>query len=48
MHITSVSDPDPVLKRSMDPDPYPGGQKRPTKIAKKYNVFKCWMFTFEG
>jgi hypothetical protein len=32
--------------RSVDPDPDPGGQKR--KRNKKFNVLKCWMFSFEG
>jgi hypothetical protein len=33
-----------------NPDPDPGGQKRPTKIEKiqKFHVLKCWMFSFEG
>ncbi len=33
-----------------DPDPDPGGQKLPTKIEKvqNFDVFKYWMFSFEG
>ncbi len=44
--INSFSDPDSI--RSVDPDP--GGQKLPTKIekVKKFQVLKCWMFSFEG
>ncbi len=30
--VTRVSDPDSI--RSVDPDPDPGGQKRPTKVLK--------------
>jgi hypothetical protein len=44
----SVSDPD--LIRPVDPDPYPGGQKLPTKIenVKKFHVLLRWMFSFAG
>ncbi len=36
--------------RIRNPDPDPGGQKWPTKIGKvkKFNVLKCWMFSFES
>jgi hypothetical protein len=31
-------------------DPDPGGQEKPKKLekVKKFNVLKCWMFSFEG
>jgi hypothetical protein len=36
--------------KSVDPDPDPGGKTYPQKRkkVKKFNVFKCWMFSFEG
>ncbi len=44
----SGSVPDSI--RSVDLDPDPGGQKCPTKVEKikKFQVLKCWMFSFES
>jgi hypothetical protein len=49
---TRVSDADWIRIRNPDLDPYPysGGQKLPTKVEKikKFHVLKCWMFSFES
>jgi hypothetical protein len=47
--LNQVSDPDPHLFESLNPDPDPGlkTSKNGKKVKKLY-VLKCWMFSFEG
>jgi len=45
---STIADPDPALILVAAPgSPDPGGQKGPQKV-KKFHLFKCWMFSFDG